>query len=146
MAGGSLIGSVSSAAAWQVLGVVPEARLIDCRSEAEWQSIGVPDLASLGKQVVFAQWQYYPSGQVNSEFVAELLNAGLVPDQQLYFLCRSGVRSLAAAQAALHAGFATVFNVVDGFEGQPDQYGVRGRLSGWQAAGLPWRYRSGSRA
>ena len=67
--------------------------------------------------------------------------AGLKPEQKIYFLCRSGVRSLAAAQAAQAAGFPHVFNIADGFEGPPDPQGHRGTTAGWKADGLPWRQR-----
>jgi rhodanese-related sulfurtransferase len=70
-----------------------------------------------------------------------LKQAGFTPDQHVYFLCRSGVRSLAAAQAAQAAGFPNSYNVADGFEGSPDGDGHRGHLSGWKADGLPWRQR-----
>jgi rhodanese-related sulfurtransferase len=76
---------------------------------------------------------------VNASFVEELRDAGLEPSQPLYFLCRSGVRSAAAARAAAAAGFATVYNVADGFEGPPDARGHRGQVAGWKADDLPWR-------
>ena len=61
--------------------------------------MGLPDLRPAGKQAVLVSWQYFPSGNINPNFVEELRDAGLVPTQALFFLCRSGVRSLAAAQA-----------------------------------------------
>jgi rhodanese-related sulfurtransferase len=79
--------------------------------------------------------------EVNAGFVEQLRLAGFTPEQHIYFMCRSGVRSLAAAQAAQAAGFGHVFNVADGFEGNPDGEGHRGRIAGWKAAGLPWRQR-----
>ncbi|MGD0106056.1 MAG: rhodanese-like domain-containing protein, partial [Rhodopila sp.] len=69
----------------------------------------------------------------------DLKRAGLTPDHTLYFICRSGARSMAAAAAAQKAGFPRVFNVADGFEGPPDVQGHRGRTAGWKADGLPWR-------
>jgi rhodanese-related sulfurtransferase len=54
------------------------------------------------------------------------------------FLCRSGVRSVAAARAATAAGLGRSFNVLDGFEGGLDRAGHRGR-AGWRAERLPWR-------
>ena len=53
------------------------------------------------------------------------------------FLCRSGVRSIAAAEAATAAGF-TSYNVLEGFEGEPDAYGDR-VLNGWKNRHLPWK-------
>ena len=56
-------------------------------------------------------------------------------DAELLFLCRSGVRSVAAANAATAAGF-TAYNVLEGFEGQPDQSAAR-TVNGWKNSGLP---------
>ena len=133
-----MIGNVSSREAWDALGRDGDAALVDVRTVAEWSYVGLPDLAPLGKRVVLAAWQEFPSGEVNPDFVSELRAAGLGPDADLYFICRSGARSLAAAQAASAAGFRRVTNIADGFEGPRDETHHRGTLSGWKAAGLPW--------
>jgi len=65
----------------------------------------------------------------------------MTPANKIYFLCRSGVRSLAAAKAAQEAGYAHVYNITDGFEGPVDATGHRGTVSGWKASELPWRQR-----
>jgi rhodanese-related sulfurtransferase len=79
--------------------------------------------------------------QVNGAFVEHLQQAGLTPENHIYFLCRSGARSMAAAQAAQAAGYAHVYNIADGFEGPPDGDGHRGTVAGWKADQLPWRQR-----
>ena len=137
--GMGMVEDVTAQQAWQALQAEGRAQLVDCRTDAEWQYVGIPDLRRLHKQVVLVSWQYFPSGNVNRSFVRELLDAGLAPEQDIYFLCRSGVRSLAAADAARGEGFCRVFNVADGFEGPHDQAGHRGGVAGWKAAGLPWR-------
>ena len=76
---------------------------------------------------------------VNAHFVTQMEEAGFTPDHHIFFLCRSGVRSLAAAQRMEAAGFSSVYNIADGFEGPPDATGQRGKLAGWQADGLPWK-------
>jgi rhodanese-related sulfurtransferase len=134
-----MIENVSVLTAWSALKADPDAHLVDCRTDAEWQYVGVPDLRAAGKQTVLISWQFYPSGALNGSFVEQLHDAGLQPAQPIYFLCRSGVRSLAAAESARAAGFASVFNIADGFEGPPDSSGHRGTTAGWKAAGLPWR-------
>ena len=113
--------------------------LIDVRTAAEWSYVGLPDLAPIGKRVVLASWQDFPSGALNAGFVDELRAAGVEPGNDLYFICRSGSRSLAAARAAIAAGFERASNVADGFEGPRDDGHHRGTVSGWKAAGLPWR-------
>lgn len=126
-------------AAWAALESDADAQLVDCRTDAEWQYVGVPDLRRAGKSTILISWQYFPSGNVNRGFVAELADAGLQPHHKIYFICRSGVRSLAAAHAALAEGYGQVFNVADGFEGPHDAEGHRGNIAGWKADGLPWR-------
>jgi rhodanese-related sulfurtransferase len=53
-------------------------------------------------------------------------------------LCRSGKRSVLAAEAATKAGFSRVFNVLEGFEGEIDDQQHRGGSDGWRLHGLPW--------
>lgn len=126
---------------WDALRDDPEAALVDVRTDAEWAFVGLPDLGALGKQVALVPWQLYPSMQVNGDFAEMLRRAGFNGESRLYFICRSGARSLAAAQAAREAGFPATFNVADGFEGPVDGEGHRGAVAGWKAAGLPWRQR-----
>jgi len=134
-----MVDNVSPKQSFEALLADPEAQLVDVRTDAEWQYVGLPDLRDAGKQAVLISWQYFPSGNVNARFVEELRDAGLSTDTKLYFLCRSGVRSLAAARLAEQSGFFQCFNVTEGFEGHPDAQGHRGTLDGWKAAGLPWR-------
>jgi len=131
--------NVSPVETWEALKAEPNAQLVDVRTDAEWNFVGVPDLGPAGKQVVLLPWQVYPTMARNASFEEQLGQAGFTPDHHIYFLCRSGVRSLAAAEAARAAGFQNVYNVADGFEGPPDGSGHRGVAAGWKASGLPWR-------
>ncbi|PPQ31836.1 rhodanese-like domain-containing protein [Rhodopila globiformis] len=124
---------------WDALAGNPEAQLVDVRTEAEWAFVGVPDLSQAGKKTVLIPWQTYPGMRRNDAFTEQLADAGLTPDHHLYFICRSGARSMAAAEAAKAAGFPNVYNVADGFEGPSDRQGHRGVTAGWKADGLPWR-------
>ena len=126
---------------WQFLSEDADCALVDVRTDAEWNFVGLPDLSTIGKQPVLIPWQVYPSMQVNGHFADQLHKAGLTPLHKLYFICRSGARSLAAGQAAQAAGFPHAFNVADGFEGPVDGDGHRGHVAGWKAEGLPWRQR-----
>ena len=136
-----MIQNVPPTQAWEALRKEPKAQLVDVRTDAEWNFVGLPDLSSLGKQVVPLQWQTYPSMQHNTAFADQLKQAGFTPEHHIYFICRSGQRSYAAAQAAQAAGFAHAYNVADGFEGTTDADGHRGVIAGWKAEGLPWRQR-----
>lgn len=116
-----------------------KAVLVDVRTVPEWQFVGVPDLAAIGKDVIFIEWQAYPAMQVNGGFVKSVVARGIGKDQPVYLLCRSGVRSKAAAIALTAAGFETCYNVASGFEGGLDDKAHRGSVGGWKHAGLPWR-------
>jgi rhodanese-related sulfurtransferase len=132
-------GDVRPSTAWKILSERQDAVLIDVRTRAEWSYVGLPDLEAIGKKPILIEWQVYPSMQLNADFVAALSAA--LPDKgaPLLFLCRSGVRSAAAAKAMTAAGCSTCFNVAEGFEGPLDAGAKRGTAGGWKAAGLPWR-------
>jgi rhodanese-related sulfurtransferase len=134
-----MVENVPPAQAWKALKSDPQAQLVDVRTDVEWNFVGVPDLSAAGKQAVLIPWQVYPSMQVNGGFAEHLKEAGFAPEQHLYFICRTGGRSAAAAQAAEQAGFPHAYNIIDGFEGPPDTAGHRGTKAGWKAEGLPWR-------
>ena len=136
-----MVENVPPVKVWEVLRRDPQAQLVDVRTEAEWNFVGLPDLGPAGKQAVLIPWQVYPSMARNDDFVDHLKQAGFTPEHHIYFLCRSGQRSFAAAQAAQAAGFPHAFNIADGFEGAVDANGHRGVAAGWKAEGLPWRQR-----
>jgi rhodanese-related sulfurtransferase len=136
-----MIENVAPTQTWEALQADAEAQLVDVRTDAEWNFVGLPELHAAGKQTVLIPWQMYPTMQQNSAFETNLTQAGLTAENKIYFICRSGVRSMAAAEAARAAGFPHVFNVADGFEGPPDAEGHRGGIAGWKADGLPWRQR-----
>lgn len=132
-------GDVAPKTAWKILSERKDAVLIDVRTRAEWNYVGLPDLETVARKPVLIEWQIFPSMQPNPEFVAAL--SGALPDKEvpLLFLCRSGARSAAAAKAMTAAGYSTCFNVADGFEGPLDAQAKRGAAGGWKAAELPWR-------
>jgi len=134
-----MVENVAPQQAWQALEADPQAQLVDVRTNAEWMYVGIPDLAPAGKRVHLVEWQSFPAGAPNVQFLQQLAQSGLSAAQPLYFICRSGARSMAAAQAARAGGYEVTFNVADGFEGPPDEESHRGALAGWKASGLPWR-------
>lgn len=134
----SYAGDLTPQEAWRILADDPSSVLVDCRTRAEWSYVGVPDLTEVEKQTVFIEWVSFPDGARNSDFVEQLRAAGVTDDQQVVFLCRSGQRSIGAAEAATADGVAQAYNVLDGFEGAVDPEGHRGAV-GWKALGLPWR-------
>ena len=134
----SYAGDITPEQAWKLLSEHPEAVLVDVRTDAEWRLVGVPDLASLGREVVYLEWNSV-DGKRNENFVADLSeHVPAQADRPVVFLCRSGNRSIGAAEAATEAGIAPSYNVLDGFEGNLDGDSHRGG-SGWRAIGLPWK-------
>jgi rhodanese-related sulfurtransferase len=107
------------------------AKLVDVRTKPELLYVGkVPDSLAV-------EWQTYPGNRENPEFLAEL--AAAVPkDAPVMFMCRSGARSHAAAEAATRAGWREAYNVLEGFEGDKDAAQHRNSVGGWRKAGLPW--------
>jgi rhodanese-related sulfurtransferase len=135
----SYAGDVMPADAYAALQDQADAVLVDVRTEPEWQFVGLPDLSPIGKQALLAQWQTFPGGVPNADFAADCEAAGLKKGQPVYFLCRSCVRSMHAAAAMTALGFGPCYNIAQGFEGDKDAQGHRGRVGGWKVAGLPWR-------
>jgi rhodanese-related sulfurtransferase len=132
-------GDVAPKTALKILSEIDTSILVDVRTKAEWNFVGLPDLSAAGKKPALLEWQMFPSMQPNPEFVSQL--SGALPDKAtpILFLCRSGGRSAAAAKAMTAAGYDTCLNITDGFEGPLDGAGKRGSAGGWKAAGLPWR-------
>ena len=122
-ANASYAGDVGVAEAMQVLSDDPKAVLVDVRSQPEWTFVGLPDLNAIGKRPLCVEWQVFPGMAANPSFLSQL--AAAVPDRSapVYFLCRSGARSRAAAIAATEAGFVRAYNVneilFNGFEVRP---------------------------
>lgn len=107
------------------------AKLVDVRTQPELLYVGkIPGSIAL-------EWQTYPGNRPNPEFLDQLAST-TGRDDVLMFLCRSGARSHAAAEAATRAGWRECYNVLEGFEGDKDAAQQRNSVGGWRKAGLPW--------
>lgn len=141
----SYAGDVSCKDCFSALQHNSDAQLIDVRTMPEWMFVGFPNLNEIGKQVHTIDWQQFPSMQINTGFVEAVESvieaSGAKKDAEIYCLCRSGVRSIAAAEALTAAGFTKAFNVLGGFEGDHNEEGKRGMTTGWKFDGLPWMQR-----
>jgi rhodanese-related sulfurtransferase len=117
--------------------------IIDVRTQPEWSYVGLPSLPAEANELILICWQEFPTMETNPKFAVELTKAidtaGGDVNSNLYFLCRSGVRSRAAAITATTAGYLNAYNVEHGFEGDPNISRHRGLANGWKAAGLPWK-------
>lgn len=130
VANGSYAGDVSPQLAW-AWWQSGAAALVDVRTDAERAWVGfVPDALAI-------EWKSWPGMQANLQFDAQL-RTRVSSDKPVMFLCRSGVRSIAAAQKATELGYVA-YNILEGFEGNPDEQAHRGTKGGWRFQGLPWR-------
>lgn len=124
-----------------------KAVLVDVRTKAEWNFVGMPVPPESGQRLIKVEWLAFPEMAVNPEFTGELFSHfGDRFPEEIYFICRSGVRSLDAADYVCEMleeiGRNTVcFNVAEGFEGDLDsETGKhRGMENGWKKQELPWR-------
>ncbi|WP_238323230.1 MULTISPECIES: rhodanese-like domain-containing protein [Acidovorax] len=123
-------GDVSAQLAWQWV-QSGQAVLIDVRSDAEREWVGqVPGAIAVA-------WKQWPGMAMNADFDAQL-RAAVPEGGRAVLLCRSGVRSVAAARRATELGI-TAYNILEGFEGDPDGHAQRGKRGGWRFQGLPWK-------
>ena len=132
-------GDINPEKTWNLLKNNKDSHLIDCRTSAEWNFVGVPDLSSLGKNTHFVEWQSYPLMDKNNNFLKEISDLGLSKESTLIFVCRSGARSRSAAEFLTNHGYKNCFNLCDGFEGSHDELGHRGNINGWKYSKLPWK-------
>jgi len=125
-------GALLPAEAYALTQQVPAAKLVDVRTQAEWEYVGhIPGS-------VLIEWNTFPNGQRNPAFLQELQAQVAKSDAPVMFLCRSGSRSHHAAVAATQAGYSNSYNVLEGFEGDKDANGHRNSVGGWRIGGLPW--------
>ncbi|MDQ5887591.1 MAG: rhodanese-like domain-containing protein [Neisseriaceae bacterium] len=117
--------------AFTLLQNVPAAKLVDVRSNAEWNFVGVIPGA------VNVEWKTFP-GMIDNPHFLEQLKHQVDTESLVMFICRTGARSDQAARTAAANGFSDCFNVLEGFEGDKDGHGHRGKVNGWKARNLPW--------
>lgn len=135
-----MIEDITPSRAWSMLNEDGGVVLLDVRSRVEHDYVGHPPGA------VLVPWKDPPDQEPDPEFVAKAVAAlqqsrpGRDPasDLTVLTLCRSGVRSRAAAEALIKSGFKRVYNVAEGFEGARDEEKHRGNLGGWRFHSLPW--------
>ena len=106
--------------AFDFLSKKDDTHLIDTRSDLEWKTTGIPDLSSINKETYLINW----GPVLNQSFFEHYKNFLLMRFDQkdsLFFVCRSGSRSLMAAPFAIEFGFKNSFNIYDGYDNENDQ-------------------------
>lgn len=124
-------GALTPQEASEIWQLAPGAKLVDVRTRAEWDWVGrIPGAIEI-------EWMSYPGNRPNPDFLAQIKQQ-VDREALVMFICRSGARSHNGAALATEAGYSECYNVLEGFEGDPDGSGQRGKISGWRHAGLPW--------
>ena len=134
------INHVTPPQAWEILQTSPDAALLDVRTSIEFEYVGHP------MNAVNIPWQEAPDWSVNQDFVdkvRQMLAARMGSEADIealpvLIICRSGKRSLVAAEALLKSGFRKVYNIEQGFEGDRDGAEHRSTINGWRYQNLPW--------
>lgn len=122
-------GAITPVEAWRLL-QDNAAVLVDVRTAAEFSFVGrVPHSVNV---------EWHGKDEAPRTRFLNILRTVVDADEPVLLICRSGVRSHAAASAAAAAGLTRVYNVLEGFEGQIDVNRHRGNVNGWRFAGLPW--------
>ncbi len=135
-----MVEEISPLAAWKIVRSDNNAVLLDVRSRVEFDYVGHPVNA------INVPWQEAPDWEIDPEFVGKVRNSlqelpgntSHPEDLSILALCRSGRRSLAAAETLLAAGFKHVYNIIEGFEGDFDSNKHRNTVNGWRFHKLPW--------
>lgn len=112
-----------------------EAVLVDIRSDAERTWVGfIPGAVDLA----WKQWPGMVANPAYDDGIVAAVQNGEKKGKKVVLLCRSGVRSIPAAKRATELGLEA-YNILEGFEGDPNSNAHRNSLAGWRYRGLPWR-------
>ncbi len=112
--------NIKATDAFDFLSKKDNSHLIDTRSDIEWKSTGIPDLSSINKETNLINWGPVLD-QIFFEQYKNFLLTSFNKNDNLLFICRSGSRSLMAAQFAIKFGFKNSFNIYEGFYNENDQ-------------------------
>ncbi len=123
-------GAVTPEEAWALV-CADAAVIVDVRTQEEHKFVGyVPDS-------ILIPWMCGNSMVKNPSFISEA-SKQLGKDANILMLCRSAKRSAGAAEALTFAGYTSVFNIMEGFEGDLDENMQRNNINGWRFRKLPW--------
>jgi len=127
-----MIENLNPQQSWALLQENSAAVMVDVRTAIEHSFVGHPP------EAIHVAWKEFPAMQANEAFVAQVEEKVRDKNVPVLLLCRSGVRSVAAAKALEASGFSHLINIMEGFEGALDNEKHRGTIDGWRFSGLPW--------
>jgi rhodanese-related sulfurtransferase len=133
--------------AFEALKNQSNAVLIDVRTFEEFNFVGTVNDLQFKNKIILLPWQTMPNMTVNENFINNLENTLLKmfgkieKNINLFFLCKSGGRSMQAASYCINCGYQNCYNIISGFEGDLNDHHQRGKINGWKASNLPWGQR-----
>ncbi|MBQ0724881.1 MAG: rhodanese-like domain-containing protein [Cycloclasticus sp.] len=128
----STIKSISPTQAHEILQGDSSTQLIDTRTSIEYSFIGHPIGAIHVPLKRPPEWLAFP------DFIEKVASHVADTTTPIILMCRSGARSMAAAELLAEAGYKSLYNMDEGFEGDKDHNNHRGNIGGWRFHGLPW--------
>jgi rhodanese-related sulfurtransferase len=124
--------------------------IVDVRTRPEYVLVGHPTMAC-HIPIKFWTGKHTTKGYgmaMNGSFAQDLKSRFDPKTDTLIFMCRSGARSCAAADAAAKIGWPTnkIYNMLGGFEGDKVKnadsvFNGKRTMGGWKNEGLPWTYK-----
>ena len=103
--------NITGLLAWELLQQEKNSFLVDIRTQGEWDSVGIPDLTNIKKDLIKIVWQ-----ADDPTFIPALEQAIPNKDSKIIFICRGGIRSAAAAEKGVQNGYKHCYNLTGGFE------------------------------
>jgi rhodanese-related sulfurtransferase len=135
-----MIKEISPQQAWDLLQSNADATLLDVRSTVEYYYVGHPSMA------IHIPLKEAPDWGIDENFVEKVRSALTNKakeveknvSQPVLIICRSGKRSMEAAEELNRHGFIEIYNIAEGFEGDRDENNHRSTINGWRFHNLPW--------
>lgn len=136
---------ISAADAFDLLQKDKNSVLVDVRTFEEFNFVGTVNASDFGGRMLLNSWRLTMAMKENPAFASNLEEAlkklfdSKAKEAKIFFLCRTGGRSDAAARFTVDLGYNNCFNITGGFEGEMDAGEHRGKMNGWKAEQLPWK-------
>ena len=137
-----MVENVPPAQVWEALQTDPKAQLVDVRTDAEWNFVGLPDLSPAGKQVVPIQWQVYPTHAAQRRLRRPVEGGRVHPGAPHLLHLPQRPAQPGRGTGGAGGGIPARLQRRRWVRGRCRRAtAIAARAAGWKAAGLPWRQR-----
>lgn len=144
------VDDVTPTEAYELATTDPNVFILDVRTAAEWVWVGHPGPNKLAEgeelagKVINISYKVEKKGELilNKKFVRDVKRfLEDNPDAILISMCRSGGRSVAAAELLEEEGYYNILNMLTGFQGGKSEDGRGYRTkNGWVVDGKPYTF------